>query len=199
MRRTRGTISYLYAVVTSQEGQGKTYAVDTKLYPLKTLGRVTTWQEGTRASVKGILKDPIVLRLLSRSNLTRAQFETLIMDQLGHDMANKQLTRGEMAQLLRNQKGISRGALNRTLRQGRENVSEAIHTILLLGYGGLIDSPALAPFVEASGLLKSQMVQFEELAKDNPKLYAERADAIIEDLEDAFRALYGKRVTRDVT
>src|SRR5439155_1738947 len=94
-------------------------------YPLKTLGRVTTWQEGTRASVKGILKDPIVGRLLSRSNLTRAQFETLIMDQLGHDMANKQLTRGEMAQLVRNQKGISRGALNRTLRQGRENVSEA--------------------------------------------------------------------------
>ncbi len=173
--------------------------MDTKLYPLKTLGRVTTWQEGTRALVKGILKDPIVLRLLSRSNLTRAQFETLIMDQLGHDMANKQLTRREMAQLVRNQKGISRGALNRTLRQGRENVSEAIHTILLLGYGGLIDSPALAPFVEASELLKSQMVQFEELAKDNPKLYAERAVAIIEDLEDAFRALYGKRVTRDVT
>src|SRR6266699_3341509 len=177
MRRTCGTIS--------------------KLYPLKTLGRVTTWQEGTRASVKGILKDPLVLRLLSRSNLTRAQFETLIMDQLGHDMANKQLTRCEMGQLVRHQKGISRGALNRTLRQGRENVSEAIHTILLLGYGGLIDSPALAPFVEASELLKSQMTQFEELAKDNPKLYAERADAIIEDLEDAFRALYGKRVTRD--
>jgi hypothetical protein len=43
------------------------------------------------------------------------------------------------------------------------------------------------------------MVQFEELAKDNPKLYAERAVAIIEDLEDAFHALYGKRVTRDVT
>jgi len=163
------------------------------------LGRVTTWQEGTRASVKGILKDPIVLRLLSRSNLTRAQFETLIMDQLGHDMANKQLTRAEMAQLVRNHKGISRGALNRTLRQGRENISEAIHTILLLGYGGLIDSPTLAPFVEASELLKSQMTQFEELAKDNPKLYGERVDAIIDDLEEAFQALYGKRVTRDVT
>src|SRR5207247_7616158 len=110
------------------------------------------------------------------------------MDQLGHDMANKQLARVEMAQLVRNQKGISRGALNRTLRQGRENVSEAIHTILLLGYGGLIDSPALAPFVEASELLKSKMVQFEELAKDNPKLYAERADAIIGEREEALRA-----------
>ena len=169
------------------------------MYPLRTLSRSTSWQEGTKATIKSILKDPIISRLLLRSNVTQAQFETLLVDQLGHDMANKQLTRSEMAQLMRNAKGISRGALNRTLRQGRENVSEAIHTILLLGYGGLIDSPSLAPFVEASELLKSQMVQFEELAKDNPKLYRERVDAIVEDLEEAFRALYGNRVTRDVT
>jgi len=100
---------------------------------------------------------------------------------------------------VRNQKGISRGALNRTLRQARENVSEAIHTILLLGYGGLIDSPALAPFVEASELLKSQMTQFRELARDDPRVYRERIDTIIGDLEEAFLALYGRHVTRDVT
>ena len=138
-------------------------------------------------------------RLLQRSNLTRAQFETLLIDQLGHDMANKHLTRLEMAQIMRNQKGISRGSLNRSLRQARENVSEAIHTILLLGYGGLIDSPALAPFVEASELLKSQLTQFAELASNDPKLYRERVDTIVQDLEDAFKALYGKHVTRDVT
>ena len=169
------------------------------MYPLNKLSRSTTWQDGTRASVKAILKDPIVLRLLSRSNLTRAQFETILVDQLGHDMADKQLTRTEMAQLMRNHKGISRGALNRTLRQARENVSEAIHTILLLGYGGLIDSPALAPFVEASELLKSQMTQFGELTQADSKAYAERVDTLIEDLEMAFQALYGKRVMRDVT
>ncbi len=173
--------------------------MDTKVYPLKTLSRSSNWREQTRASVKDILNDPIVSRLLLRSNLTRAQFETLLVDQLGHDMADKQLTRNEMAQMMRNQKGISRGSLNRSLRQARENVSQAIHTILLLGYGGLIDSPALAPFVEASELLKSQLTQFAELASDSPKLYGERIDTIIEDLEVAFRALYGKRVTRDVT
>jgi hypothetical protein len=149
--------------------------------------------------VKEIMKDPIVSRLLLRSNLTRAQFETLLIDQLGHDMADKQLTRLEMAQIMRNQKGISRGSLNRSLKQARENVSEAIHTILLLGYGGLIGSPALAPFVEASELLKSQLTQFAELASNDPKLYGERVDRIVQDLEDAFRALYGKHVTRDVT
>lgn len=169
------------------------------MYPLNKLSRSAPWQEGTRGSVKAILKDPIVLRLLSRSNLTRAQFETILVDQLGHDMANKQLTRTEMAQLMRNQKGISRGALNRTLRQARENVSEAIHTILLLGYGGLIDSPALAPFVEASELLKGQMIQFRELTQADSKAYAQRVDTLIEDLEMAFQALYGKRVMRDVT
>jgi hypothetical protein len=173
--------------------------VDTKLYPLETLSRSGSWRERTKTSVKDILKDPIVSRLLQRSNLTRAQFETLLIDQLGHDMANKQLTRLEMAQIMRNQKGISRGSLNRSLRQARENVSEAIHTILLLGYGGLIDSPALAPFVEASELLKSQLTQFAELAANDPKLYRERVDMIVQDLEDAFRALYGKHVTREVT
>ena len=173
--------------------------MDTKLYPFKTLSRSGSWRERTKTSVKDILKDPMVSRLLQRSNLTRAQFETLLIDQLGHDMADKQLTRLEMAQIMRNQKGISRGSLNRSLRQARENVSEAIHTILLLGYGGLIDSPALAPFVEASELLKSQLVQFAELASSDPKLYRERVDTIVQDLEDAFRALYGKRVTRDVT
>src|SRR3989449_3288808 len=126
------------------------------------------WHEGTRAVIVETLRDRILSALLERSNLTITQFETLLVDQLGHDMANKRLTRNEMAQLMRNAKGISRGALNRTLRQARENVSEAIHTILLLGYGGLIDTPALAPFVEASELLKSQMTQFAELAKDDP-------------------------------
>src|SRR5260370_7928115 len=138
--------------------------MDTKLYPLRTLSRSTSWQEGPKASVKSILKDPIVSKLLLRSNVTRAQFETLLVDQLGHDMANKRLTRNEMAQLMRNAKGISRGALNRTLRQARENVSEAIHTILLLGNVRLIDTPALPPSLQASDLLNRHNPQFAELA-----------------------------------
>ncbi len=154
------------------------------------------WREGTRASIKQTLQDLILSSLLTRSNLTRAQFETLLMDQLGHDMANKRLTRNEMAALLRGHRGISRGALNRTLRQARENISEAIHTVLLLGYCGLVESPSLAPFLEASETLKAKMHQLEDLAESNPKLYTSTVDAMIQDLEEAFKALYGK--TRDV-
>ncbi|OLB47211.1 MAG: hypothetical protein AUG17_02100 [Crenarchaeota archaeon 13_1_20CM_2_53_14] len=153
-----------------------------------------TWQEGTRKSIREIMKDPIVSRLLTRSTLTRAQFETLLIDQLGHDLANKRLTRNEMARIMRNQRGISRGALNRTLRQARGNISEAIHTILLLGYGGLFESPSLAPFVEASEQLKSQTAQLRE-SVGQEGFYRASVEGLLSNLEEAFEALYGK--TRD--
>lgn len=124
-----------------------------------------------------------------------AQFETLLIDQHGHDMANKRLTREEMAELVRNQKGISRGALNRTLRQARQNISEAVHTILLLGYGGMIESPSLAPFLEASEQLKSQTSQLRELAGKNDVLYVSTVERLLNSLEEAFEALYAR--TRD--
>jgi hypothetical protein len=111
-------------------------------------------------------------------------------------MANKRLTREEMAQIVRDKGRISRGAMNRTLRQARENVSEAIHTVLLLGYGGLFESPSLAPFVEASDRLRSQTEQLREMTEQDPKLLQATLESILESLEEAFEALYGK--SRDV-
>jgi hypothetical protein len=43
------------------------------------------------------------------------------------------------------------------------------------------------------------MAQFAELARDDPRSYRERVDTLVEDLEEAFQALYGKHVMRDVT
>lgn len=146
----------------------------------------------TRSSIEDTLKDPVVTKLLARSNLTVAQFETVLVDQLGDDMANKRLTRGEMAQLMRTKRGISRGALNRTLRQARENISESIHTVLLLGYGGLIGSPSLSPFLEASERLKTQTLQLKEIAGSDSKLYAVTVETLLDSLEEAFQALYGR-------
>jgi hypothetical protein len=152
----------------------------------------TGLRERTRGSLEEILKDPISERLLDRSNLTEIQYETLLIDQLGHDIANKRLTRDEMAQITRKRKIISRGALNRTLRQARENVSEAIHTILLLGYSGLFENPSLAPFVEASERLKSQTSELRESTPQDGKLYQASLEALFDNLEEAFQALYGK-------
>ncbi|HYY91666.1 MAG TPA: hypothetical protein VE955_06730 [Candidatus Dormibacteraeota bacterium] len=153
-------------------------------------------REKSRRTIRQILNDPIAARLLARSNVTSIQFETLLLDQLGHDMANKRLTREEMAQIVRDKGRISRGAMNRTLRQARENVSEAIHTVLLLGYGGLFESPSLAPFVEASDRLRSQTEQLREMTEQDPKLLQATLESILESLEEAFEALYGK--SRDV-
>ncbi len=150
------------------------------------------WHEGTRSAIDETLRDRILSALLQRSNLTVTQFETLLVDQLGHDMANKRLTRNDMALLRRDKKGISRGSFNRTLRQARENVIEAIHTVLLLGYSGLTESPSIAPFLEASERLKSQTSQLRDAAQNNPEFYLRTVESIIDDLDQAFRAMFGR-------
>ena len=150
------------------------------------------WQEGTRSVIEETLRDRILLALLQRSNLTKIQFETLLVDQLGHDMANKRLTRNDMTQLRGDQKGISRGSFNRTLRQARENVVEAIHTVLLLGYSGLTQSPSIAPFLEASERLKGHTSQLREAAQNDPEFYLRTVESIIDDVDQAFRAMFGR-------
>jgi hypothetical protein len=163
-----------------------------KAVSAETLSKEEGWREEARQSIDEMMKDPVIGRLLKRSSLTIAQFETLLIDQLGHDIANKQLTREEMAHITRKNRRISRGAMNRTLRQAKNNVSEAIHTILLLGYGGLFESPSLAPFVEASEQLKSQTSQMRETTQLDLKSYAASVEALLDDLEEAFNAIYGK-------
>jgi hypothetical protein len=159
---------------------------------MENLDSLKVWHEGTRSMIDETLRDRILSALLQRSNLTKIQFETLLVDQLGHDMANKRLTRSDMAQLRQDQKQISRGSFNRTLRQARENVVESIHTVLLLGYSGLTESPSIAPFLEASERLKGQTSQLRDAALSEPEAYRRTVDSIIDDLEQAFRAMFGK-------
>ena len=159
---------------------------------MENLDPLTGWHEGTRSAIDETLRDRILSVLLQRSNLTRIQFETLLVDQLGHDMANKRLTRDDMARLRRDKNGISRGSFNRTLRQARENVVEAIHTVLLLGYSGLTESPSIAPFLEASERLKGQTSQLRDAAQSDPTFYLRTVESIIDDLERAFRALFAR-------
>ena len=97
-----------------------------------------------------------------------------------------------MALLRGDKKGISRGSFNRTLRQARENVVEAIHTVLLLGYSGLTESPSIAPFLEASEHLKSQTSQLRDAAQNNPEFYLRTVESIVDDLDQAFRAMFGR-------
>ncbi len=140
--------------------------------------------------------DRVLWKLLERSNLTRTQFETMLVDQLGSDMANKTLTREEMTRFRRNRAKISRGAFNRTLQQARSNVVESVHTVLLLGYCGLLESPSLAPFLEASERLRTKIVELRDSAQADVESYNRTVDSLLEDLETAYDALRGRK--RDV-
>jgi hypothetical protein len=160
------------------------------------MSEIRNWREKAQLLLDETLQDRILAALLLRSNLTKAQFETLLVDQLGHDMANKRLTRDDMTELRRKHEGISRGAFNRTLRQARENVVEAIHTILLLGYSGLTESPSVAPFIEASERLKGQTAQLQETAHKEPRVYQKTVDSLIDDLDEALAAMFERK--RDV-
>ena len=173
-----------------------TSVTDTKPYPQRQMGETRNWRERAMLLIDETLQDRLLSALLSRSNLTKTQFETLLVDQLGHDMANKRLTRDNMTELRRKHKGISRGAFNRTLRQARENVVEAIHTILLLGYSGLTESPSIAPFLEASERLKGQTAQLQEVAQNEPEVYRKTVDSLIGDLDEALAAIFERK--RDV-
>ena len=151
----------------------------------------TPWKETARASIRDLLSDPVLRTMLERSSLTKAQFETFLLDQMGSEMAEKRLSRYEMGLLRRDRGGITRGSFNRTLKQGRTNVSESIHTMLLLGYCGLLESPGLAPFVEASDRLRSQMEELRKATGSDKALFEKTVKQMLEDLEQAYRALMG--------
>lgn len=169
---------------------------NTKLYPSGQMAPPQHWRDTVHSSVKETLQDRLTAKLLERSGLTAAQFETLLLDQLGSEMANKRLSREEMTQLRRSSGKISRGAFYRTLQQARSNISESIHTILLLGYSGLLESPSLAPYLEASERLRGFTRQLREGEHLGPEAQRRALDTLMDDLEDAYTALRGKQ--RDV-
>lgn len=86
-------------------------------------------------------KDPIAGILLKHSNLTKIQYETLIIDILTDNITDITLTYKNKT-LLRS-KNVSRGSFSRTLSQARKNIVSSIYTILLLSYIGIFEE---APF-----------------------------------------------------
>ena len=151
------------------------------------------WETKARDTLARTLQDAVVLKLLERSSLTSVQFETILLDQIGSDLADKTLTREEMTRLRKKRAKITRGSFYRTLRQARENVAKSVHTILLLGWSGLLESPSLAPFVEASERLRIQTESIREASQNDRSTYHALVSSLLEDLEEAFDALRGKK------
>lgn len=117
--------------------------------------------------IKYSLNDPLVKILAKNSTLTKTQLETLLIDVLAENITDKDLKYDEKAKL--RILAVSRGAFNRSLRQARHNVTQAIYTILLLGYLGVLEEISLEPYLEAANKLRSYIDTQRELIKKRPE------------------------------
>jgi hypothetical protein len=113
-----------------------------------------------------VFNDPLAQILLKNSYLTRPQLETLLIDTLADQMIDGKIGGEDRPKMRLREGGVSRGAFNRTLRQSKRNVERSIYTVLLLGYIGMLDTPSLGPFIEASNKLESYMVAYRKAWKD---------------------------------
>jgi hypothetical protein len=111
-------------------------------------------------SVDKTVNDRVAKLLLNHSHLTRAQLETLLADSISNEKGSK---KGQRRLFRPSGRTTSRGSYNRTLIQAQNNVIRSIYTILLMGYVGLFDAPALQPFLELSDNLQSYAEDFKTL------------------------------------
>ncbi len=88
--------------------------------------------------VQKTFQDPITALLLKNSNLTRIQFETLVIDMLTDIMSDENISFKQKTLFRR--KKVSRGSFSRSLSQARQNVISSIFTIVLLSYIGVFDA-----------------------------------------------------------
>ncbi|PVX24055.1 MAG: hypothetical protein CW691_08830, partial [Candidatus Bathyarchaeum sp.] len=89
---------------------------------------------------------------------------------------------------------VSRGSFNRSLRQARQNVTQSIYTILLLGYLGILEEISLEPYLEAANKLKAYIDTQRELTKKRPKEEQLQTVALLhEELKNSLEELANPR------
>ena len=93
--------------------------------------------------IEKTFQDPLTDLLLKNSQLTRTQFETLIIDLLTDIMSENKVSFDQKT--LFRQKRVSRGSFSRSLAQARKNVVSSIFTVVLLSYMGVFSE---RPFEE---------------------------------------------------
>jgi hypothetical protein len=120
-----------------------------------------------RESIRRTVSDPVAKLLLGSSHLTVPQLETLLAQSISNENASRKTQR----RLFRpGGGGVSRGSYNRSLIQAQNNVIRSIYTILLLGYVGLFDTPALQPFLELSDGLQGYLEELKTTPNETPAL-----------------------------
>ena len=161
------------------------YRIGTVVESMKLKEKAQNW-------LKCSFNDPMVKILLKNSNLTKTQLETLLIDVLAENISDKRLKYDEKAKL--RIFAVSRGSFNRSLRQARQNVTQSIYTILLLGYLGILEEISLEPYLEAANKLKTYINTQRELATMKPKEEDVRTVARLhEELKNSLKELSNPR------
>jgi len=112
-------------------------------------------EEEVRKWMNQVKNDRIINILVEKSNLTKIQFETFILDLIFRVNKLNGLDTNLKTLLRSGKDKVTRGAFNRTRRQALRNIVKSIYTVLLLGYLGIFETPQLEPFLEGANRLKS--------------------------------------------
>ena len=123
-----------------------------------------SFKEKTQKWLKRSLDDSFVRILTKNSNLTKTQLETLLIDILAENIAEKTLRYQEKAKLRLS--AVTRGAFNRTLRQARQNIIQSIYTVLLLGYLGVFEDTSLNPYLEIANKLRGYIGAYKDVLRN---------------------------------
>jgi len=117
-------------------------------------------------------KDPITDILLNNANITRIQFETLVIDMLTELISDNRLSLDEKTLFRTN--NVSRGSFSRSLSQARKNVISSIFTIVLLSYIGVFDARPFDEYYVLAEKLKEYTTMLESTGSEINKTELKR-------------------------
>ena len=125
--------------------------------------------------IQKTFQDPLTDILLNNSNLTRTQFETLVIDMLMDIISDEKLSFDEKT--LFRTKNVSRGSFSRSLSQARKNVISGMFTIVLLSYIGVFDARPFDEYYVLAEKLKEYSALIESTGLEINKTDLKRFEA----------------------
>jgi hypothetical protein len=131
--------------------------------------------EGYQNIIQKTFKDQIADLLLKNSNLTRIQFETLVIDLLTDVVSDEKVPFSQKAFFRRNK--VSRGSFSRSLAQARGNVISSIFTIVLMSYIGVFDARPFDDYYFLAEKLKEYVTMLEDKESNNSKSLLKQIEA----------------------
>jgi len=130
--------------------------------------------EDTQKIIQKAFQDPITDLLLKKSNLTKTQFETIMIDLLIDVMSDEKIPFKEKT--LFRAKKVSRGSFSRTLGQARRRVISSIFTIVLLSYVGVFEAKPFAEYENLAEKLREYLTAVETSSPNQSKAILRRIE-----------------------